>query len=321
MKSTLASQRAFIAQNKLNINVVNTSVSELKLVDITGEKNITSAEVNKIMAAQRGKVFSSEYTEIIKQLAATCNASAKTYDARNSKLLPPVRFQRCGNCWAYSCMGPIEASYIRVNKISDPNTVDLSEKQVLACSGGGDCKGGFTYLAFDWLKNTGTKINKEAASPDNGTNVPCAAPPTSGPKVIDWGVIDPSGNIDKIAPVQNIKDAICKYGPVAASMLVTPIFQNFGGDAVYYEMASDYANPQSNHAVMIVGWDDNKGAWLVRNSWGTGWGDDGYCWIKYNSNNIGKRAAWVLASKDMKLLQVIKPEVITTKPPVIRKLK
>jgi hypothetical protein len=48
---------------------------------------------------------------------------------------------------------------------------------------------------------------------------------------------------------------------------------------------------------MIIGWDDTKQAWLMRNSWSTTWGDSGYAWIKYNSNNIGRRAAWVVAKK------------------------
>jgi cathepsin L len=46
-----------------------------------------------------------------------------------------------------------------------------------------------------------------------------------------------------------------------------------------------------------VGWDDSKNAWLVRNSYGSTWGEKGYGWIDYNSNNIGIRAAWVLAKK------------------------
>jgi cathepsin L len=48
--------------------------------------------------------------------------------------------------------------------------------------------------------------------------------------------------------------------------------------------------------VLIIGWDDKKdgGAWLVKNSYGPRWGDDGFGWIKYGSNNIGQWAAYVV---------------------------
>ncbi|WP_447984695.1 C1 family peptidase [Nitrospira sp. Nam74] len=55
--------------------------------------------------------------------------------------------------------------------------------------------------------------------------------------------------------------------------------------------------PATNHAVVIVGWDDEKGAWRVRNSWGTGWGESGYAWVKYNNNAIGWDTVWAVAKK------------------------
>ncbi|UCH92091.1 MAG: C1 family peptidase [Candidatus Aminicenantes bacterium] len=48
-----------------------------------------------------------------------------------------------------------------------------------------------------------------------------------------------------------------------------------------------------NHGVTLIGWDNNKGAWLIKNSWGSGWGEKGYMWIAYNCNNIGYAASWV----------------------------
>jgi hypothetical protein len=54
-----------------------------------------------------------------------------------------------------------------------------------------------------------------------------------------------------------------------------------------------------NHDVILVGWDDRKGkngAWLLRNSWGTSWGEDGYMWIEYGANQVGTSALWVTAT-------------------------
>jgi cathepsin L len=77
---------------------------------------------------------------------------------------------------------------------------------------------------------------------------------------------------------------------LAVAVRVTSAFQHYTG-GVFNER--DGGNV--NHGVTLIGWDDNKQAWLIKNSWGTGWGEDGYMWINYNSNSIGYRAAWVQA--------------------------
>ena len=67
-----------------------------------------------------------------------------------------------------------------------------------------------------------------------------------------------------------------------------------------------------------MGWNEAKGsegAWLIKNSWGTGWGKNGYMWITYGSNNIGYAAAWVDARKFISSTPV-NPEPIPPTPPV-----
>jgi cathepsin L len=49
-----------------------------------------------------------------------------------------------------------------------------------------------------------------------------------------------------------------------------------------------------NHAVILCGWDDAKGAWLLKNSWGTGWGENGFMWIKYGCNKVGYGACYAI---------------------------
>ena len=135
----------------------------------------------------------------------------------------------------------------------------------------------------------------DAQDPDNGQNGSCPPmPPATMIELSDWGVIDPSHDINKIASVQAIKEAICRYGPIACSVNATTLMQNWKTADVFFETASDYSSPVTNHAVMIVGWDDSKNAWLMRNIWSTNWGVQGYCWINYKSNNIGRRACWVV---------------------------
>ena len=311
IKQLLALQRKFIADNKLTFMVSATSVSHLKLDDITGVKPITPDEALEIRKLMTNKVISPEVIEIIQQMQLKlCVASIGSYDARVDSLVPPVRTQKCGDCWAYSATGPLECSYIRVNRITSPSTIDCSEKQLVDCGGAGNCYGGWVYRALNYLKNNPVKMMTEAQYPDNGVNKAC---PTTAPatkvELIDWGVIDPSGDINKIAPVDKIKEAICKYGPVAVNIQATPLLQNFAGGGVFYESPSNYANPTANHAVMLVGWDDTKQAWLMRNSWDVTWGDDGYAWVKYNTNNIGQSAVWVIARKSPMTTKPMKTDI------------
>jgi hypothetical protein len=75
-------------------------------------------------------------------------------------------------------------------------------------------------------------------------------------------------------------------------MQVTDNFQNYTSGV--YDM-NDESGSIPNHSVQIIGWDDDRYAWLIKNSWGSGWGEGGFGWIKYNTNLIGAYATWVEA--------------------------
>ncbi len=128
---------------------------------------------------------------------------------------------------------------------------------------------------------------------------PCVSQPLTKYFATDWGWV-PYGGPYQIAPEPKIKEAICMFGSVTADVLVTNLFQHYTNGV--FEWTSEWfssppAHGQSNHSVIIVGWDDTKSAWLIKNSWGTDWGEDGYMWIKYRSCNIGINAMWILANK------------------------
>lgn len=296
IKNVLANQRTVIRQRNLTFNVGVTSVTAKKITEITGEKPVSAAEVSRVKRYISTRQLSPAILELLKKLSLACNTTIKKYDARNNKYVTPVRNQQCGNCWAYSAVGAYEGNYLKVNG-GAITSIDASERYAQICSGGGSCSGGFAYKVMEWMVTKNKNLAKETAYPDNGTNGACPAgtPPTDY-YAVAWGVVDPSGDISKIASVAKIKEAICKYGPIAASVQVTSLFQNYT-NGTFFEFANNNASPSTNHAIVLVGWDDDKGAWLMKNSWGEDWGEDGYMWIKYNSNNIGRRAAWILAKK------------------------
>jgi cathepsin K len=306
LKMQLTNLRADIVKNKRTFNVGVTGVSLKSRAAITGEADINQTQANLIKAKVVNRQISPAALNIIKAWATMCFATKKSYDARTAGYVTPVKDQQCGNCWSYSAMGAYEASYKRVNGV----VADASEQYVVNCSGGGDCgpAGGLAYKVFDWMVDNNKNVATDAAYPDAGMVQSCpGGTPVTQYYATDWGVVDPSGDILKIASVADIKAAICKYGPVAASVNVTDAFQHYT-NGVFNEIPSNYANPSTNHAIVLCGWDDDKHAWLLKNSWGTDWGENGYMWIDYGTNNVGRRAAWVIARKALtRVITPVKP--------------
>ncbi|MEM6377009.1 MAG: C1 family peptidase, partial [Bacteroidota bacterium] len=148
---------------------------------------------------------------------------------------------------------------------------------------------------YSWMVGQNKKVEKEASMPYNAADGSCNignAPTTFG--AYKWGYVSPSNNWTVRPSVSQIKAAICKYGAVSSCLNVTSAFQAYSS-GVFYDQPSSGSG--INHCVAIVGWDDSKNAWLIKNSWGTGWGMNGYMWIHYNTNNIGICSIWVEADK------------------------
>jgi cathepsin L len=215
-------------------------------------------------------------------------ASAKA-DWRMVGKVPPIRDQgHCGSCWAFAVMGAYESSYLIRNNI----TSDTSEQAMLSCSGPGSCGGGWPYDALNWLVANGT--DKEADYPYTATSGGCHAF-TPEFKAAAWGWVD---NTVDIPTVAQMKQAIVTHGPIEVLVYVSGNFQAYTGGVFNETVPAGWLN----HAVVLVGWDDAKGAWIMRNSWGTGWGETcgygterGYMFIKYGAANIGLQAQWVRA--------------------------
>lgn len=219
----------------------------------------------------------SNETEALSGVTAPPSWDWRNYNGAN--WLSPVRNQSsCGSCWAFAAIGITEAHYNIISGNPDLN-LDLSEQELVSCSGAGDCGGGSSISALDYIKNTG--VSDEICFPYTASNSVCS-------KCADWATrltsIDNYHYQYYPANSATTKDKLINYGPVVVYMGIS---SEFGGywDGDIYRCNDDSS---INHAVVIVGYNDMGNYWIVRNSWGANWGpdNDGYFKVGYGECDI-----------------------------------
>ncbi|MBC8248215.1 MAG: hypothetical protein H8E90_00930, partial [Anaerolineales bacterium] len=128
----------------------------------------------------------------------------------------------------------------------------------------------------------------EADFPYVAWDAPCNPPHTHHEKIDSWEFI---GSEDGVPSTEAIKQAIHDHGPVSAAVCVNSDFQSYDGGVFTGPTCTNI-----NHAITLVGWDDNQGAWILKNSWGSGWGESGYMRIGYGISKVGYSANYVVYS-------------------------
>ena len=186
----------------------------------------------------------------------------------------------CGSCWAFGSIAVLESSIIKYAGV----TVDLSEQQLVSCNPyGWGCNGGF--FALDLLQSPGAVY--ESCFPYVALDSACQTGCPFVYNLSSWSYVATSTSIPSI---DAIKTAIYNYGSVGSAVYVDSVFQAYSSGVLYSKPRG--RQPRCNHAIQLVGWDDSLQAWRMKNSWGTGWGENGYAWIRYDSSWIGYAACW-----------------------------
>ena len=222
-----------------------------------------------------------------------------TYDLRDHNKVSEIRDQGPnGSCWTFACYSSLEST-LRPGEI-----LDFSEKHMRNTHGfdWGPEKGGNRFISTAYLARWSGPILEEEdpyspydfVSPKNLVRA----------KDIKEVMYLPDMDVDFDEGMNAIKDAIMNYGAVQTAMYASDRFLNKAEWAHYCPRRVN-----GNHAVAIIGWDDNypkenfrqtppkDGAWLIRNSWGKGMGIDGYYWASYYDTVVGTNNA-VYFAKD-----------------------
>lgn len=222
----------------------------------------------------------------------------ETLDWRQMDGCTPVKNQGdCGACWAFAAAGVAESAYL----IRTGETLDLAEQWMVNCTAAGTCDGGWYGTAFDAMisapdlcEAAGAPL--EEAYPYIAETGECECPAGQRYLITNWSAA--AGDLAAM------KAAILEHGPIAVTVCADDFFQCYTGGI----FNADTDDP-INHAVVLVGWDDTQGeagVWLLRNSWGPGWGENGYMRIEYGRNSVGTAPCWaeVTTTSDPNYLEV-----------------
>ncbi|XP_077446243.1 digestive cysteine proteinase 1 isoform X1 [Stigmatopora argus] len=207
----------------------------------------------------------------------------ESLDWRLYGAVTPVKDQAiCGSCWSFATTGALEgALFLKTGSLQV-----LSQQMLVDCTwgfGNNGCDGGEEWRAYEWNMKHGGIAATETYGAYTGMNGFCHFNRSQLTAHVRSYTNVTSGD------AQALKMALFKNGPVAVSIDAAHRSFVFYSHGVYYEPACGNTTDSLDHAVLAVGYGqlDGEPYWLVKNSWSTYWGNDGYILMSAKDNNCG----------------------------------
>jgi hypothetical protein len=239
----------------------------------------------------------------LSRLAALPPATESDWDSRTLGIIGPVKDQsQCGSCWDFSGTGVVEVAYNKAGVGGGADTFILSEEYTLDCGNNGGCNGDDNVTVLEWAKATGLPLTSAYGPYTGGGGLVGRCKYVAGMtlyKIPDWGFADGSGG-NGVTPTDAIKACIKAYGCVGAAIAADNALELWG------ERSPSFSNPfrgsgsrNIDHDIILIGWHNDAslpggGYWILRNSWGMGWGVGGYMAICFGANLVGTEAVFAL---------------------------
>lgn len=227
--------------------------------------DLTAEQFASLYAGMNVKVDTSAI-----QYQSTANVGVPdSLDWRTKGAVTGIKNQgQCGSCWSFSTTGSTEGCHF----LSGKSLVGLSEQNLMDCSnsyGNQGCNGGLMTQAMNYIIQNGG-IDTEASYPYTAQDGPSC----------QYSVANRGATLRSYSNVQSGSEADlqvkCNIGPVSVAIDASHSSFQFYSSGVYYEPAC--SSSALDHGVLAIGWGVDGGAdyWLVKNSWGTSWGMQGY---------------------------------------------
>jgi len=188
----------------------------------------------------------------------------------------------CGSCWAHATVEEVESNVAQQTgtllKLSPQNVVDCTPNPH-QCGGSGGCNGATAELGIGYIADKG--VASEADYPYHAVTQPCDETIGKTAKVTGFVKL-PENNYTALVT------AVATIGPIAISV-AAGAWSSYGGGVF---TGCDFSSIDIDHAVQLVGYGTDSGTdyWIVRNSWGPGWGEEGY--IRMEKHSDGDMTKW-----------------------------
>jgi len=209
-------------------------------------------------------------------------------DWRTSGCITPIKNQgTCGSCWAFSATGALEAQKCFKTKVA----TTFSEQNLMDCAGSTygnyGCNGGNMNGAFSYV------VNNKGLSSEAGYSYLGYVQSTCNYKLA-YNSTSCKGNNWVTASESALQTAVAQNGPVSIAVDASQASFHSYSSGVYKSTACSSSN--LNHGVLVVGYGALNGVqyWLIKNSWGTGWGINGYMYLARNANNMCGVASYAM---------------------------
>lgn len=208
-----------------------------------------------------------------------------SFDWRIFGAVTPVKDQGiCGSCWSFGTTGTIEgALFVKHKKL-----IRLSQQNLIDCSwgfGNNACDGGEDFRAYDWIMKHGGIATEDSYGQYLQNDGYCRFNATG---VVIGAQLSGYVNVTPY-DAEALKMAIVNQGPVSVAIDAGHKSFVFYANGVYYEPECGNKPDDLDHAVLAVGYGNIFGQdyWLIKNSWSTHWGNDGYVLMSQKDNNCG----------------------------------
>ncbi|KAJ0066477.1 hypothetical protein NL108_013649 [Boleophthalmus pectinirostris] len=268
-------RRTVWEKNLMQINIHNLEES-MGLHTYTMEMNhmsdLTKEEAKQMYATLRIPKDLKRTTSVLKPPADL----PPSLDWRTKGYVTAVKDQgSCGSCWAFSVAAAMEGHLYR----STGKLMDLSPQQMVDCAttyGNFGCGGGYMEKAFQYVVDHG--LESESSYPYEGRDDTCR-----------YNAASRVANCSGYSFVERGNE----YALQVALARIGPISVGIDADLIFYYHSGIFSDPtciegRVDHAVLLVGYGTDNGVdyWLVKNSWGTGWGENGYIRIARNKGDM-----------------------------------